>query len=117
GPVILGKMSAVRGRSARAGHARLGVDHDIRRRIEQAALRERQQGEERGGRITAGAGNQRSVFDGVAVMLDESIGDSRRERLRRWIPTMALGVVSDPKRTGQIDDAYAGLDERGAELR
>ena len=66
-------------RATGARHTGRGVDHDLARRIDQARPAEREQGEQRGGGVTAGVGHELGGGDPGAGHLGQPIDGLGRE--------------------------------------
>ena len=79
-----------------AADARLGVDHHV---AEQARPGERGQGEDRGGRVAAGVGDQVRAGDLVAVQLGQPVDGVAHQRGRRMVAVPVL-VDGDARAAG-----------------
>ena len=83
-------------------------------RGDQSGVDERLQGEQRAGRIAAGAGDEPRPGQRVAAPLRQSVDGGPVERGRRRIPASTRAVVAQPKGAGQVEDpSPAGEQGRG----
>ena len=87
----LGEEEVLLEAAAGAGDAGLGVDDDVAD-VDLAARRERQQREQRRGRVAAGAGDEPRVADGGAVVLGEPV-DRLGLKVHRLVLVAVPGLV------------------------
>ena len=78
---------------------------------------QRQQAEQRRGRVAAGIRQQARRLDRVELEFGQSVRDALRQRCRRRIELRALRVVTQTERAGQIDDAHAARRAASARAR
>ena len=115
--VVLGEVRAVARRAAGARDAGLRVDDHAAHRVEQAGLDERQEREQRGGRIAARVGDERRAADVVAIVLGQTVRGAGRQRpASRGYQRARARIIPNAERAREIDDADAGVDERRRQL-
>jgi len=89
GPEVLGHFAEQQlpfGRAAGAGDARRGVDHHLARLVDQALLRQGQQGEQRRGRVAARVRNQLGAQEPGPRDLRETVHRlGRQPEIRRQV--------------------------------
>ena len=85
-----------------AGHARLGVDHDV---AEQPGAGERGEREQRGGRVAAGVGDEVGAGDLLAVQLGQPVDavaeQARAPRAGRTSPRRCRGRAAGSRPRGR----------------
>jgi hypothetical protein len=107
-------MGPLGGRLAGAGDAGLGVDDDPV--LEQAGGHQRLEREDRRGRITARAGDQRRVFQFGPIPFGQSVGGLRIDRGGMRVPTIASRAVLETERAGQIEHPAAPGRQRRCDI-
>ena len=113
--MVLAEMRPIAGRLAGAGNAGLGIDDDAA--FEQAGCGQRLEREQRGRRIAAGARDQLRPANGVGMPLRQPVDHSGRQRGRRRIPALPIGVAADAEGAREVDDATVALQQRRADVR
>ena len=81
------------------------------------AARQRQQRQQRGGRVAARVRQQPRGPDGVHLELGQAVGHAVGQVASGRIPLRARGRVAQAERAGEIDDAHAAGEQLGRELR
>ncbi len=113
--VTLGEVRPLARRLARTRHARLRVDDHAR--FDHPRGHQRTHGEDRRRRVAARTGHERRVFQFLAVVLREPVGERRLHLGRRVrVPLLPRGIVTQPERTREIEDAAAAARQGRTDL-
>ena len=114
--VILGEVGAVGRRLARAGDPRLRVDHHVARGGDQPGLASGNTPAATPSDSSRGSATSRAPRIASALELGQPVRHSLRHPGRHRVPGRIGAARREGKRTRQIDDAQAGVEERRARL-